>query len=52
MERTFGALRHRGGLLIDRAGLIEVSTDRLACIAAMGGLEALSNPLPAKMMTK
>ena len=35
--------------LVDRAGLIEVSTARLACVAAMAGLEALINPLPAKM---
>ena len=51
VERTFGALRHWGGLLVDRAGSIEVSTGRLACVAAMAGLEALINPLPAKMMT-
>lgn len=51
VERTFGALRHWSGLLVDRAGLIEVSTGRLACVAAMAGLEALINPLPAKMTT-
>ena len=49
VERTFGALRHWGGLRVDRAGSIEVSTARLACVAAMAGLEALINPMPAKM---
>lgn len=51
VERTFGALRHWGGLLVDRAGLIKVSTGRLACVAAMAGLEALINPWPAKVRT-
>lgn len=49
VERSFGAFRHWGGLLVDRAGLIEVSSARLACVAAMAGLEALINPLPTKM---
>ena len=51
VERSFGALRHGGGLLVDRAGSIEVSTGRLACVAAMAGLEALINPVPVKMTT-
>ena len=49
VERTFGALRHWGGLLVDRAGLIEVATSRLACVAAMAGLEALINPRSPKI---
>ena len=52
VERTFGALRHWGGLLVDRAGSIEVSTGRLTCVAAMAGLEILINPMPAKMMAE
>ena len=51
VERSFGALRHRGGLLVDRAGSIDVSTGRLACVAAMAGLEAPINPMSAKMTT-
>ena len=51
VERTFGTLRHWGGLLVDRAGSIEVSTGSWACVAAMAGLEALINPLSAKMTT-
>ena len=51
VERSFGAIRHWGGLLIDRAELIEAFIARLACVAAMAGLESLINPPPAKMTT-
>jgi putative transposase len=48
VERSFGFLTHWGGLLRDRAGRLDVSAARLACVAVMAGLEALINPMPTK----
>ena len=46
VERSFGRLVHRGGLLRDRAGRLDVSAARLACVGVLSGLEALINPEP------
>src|SRR6185295_41466 len=40
----FGWLVHWGGLLRDRAGRLDVSAARMACAAALSGVEALLNP--------
>ena len=48
VERSFGWLAHWGGLLRDRAGRLDVAAARLACVAVLSGLEALSNPMPRK----
>lgn len=47
VERSFGWLAHWGGLLRDRAGRLDVSAARLACVAVLSGVEALINPRPA-----
>ena len=46
VERSFGRLVHWGGLLRDRAGRLDVSAARLACVGVLSGLEALINPEP------
>jgi putative transposase len=46
VERSFGWLVHWGGLLRDRAGRLDVSAARMACAAALSGVEALLNPMP------
>ena len=46
VERSFGWLSHWGGLLRDRAGRLDVSAARLACVAVLSSVEALVNPLP------
>lgn len=46
VERSFGWLVPWGGLLRDRAGRLDVSTARLACVAVLSGVEALINPRP------
>lgn len=46
VERSFGWLMQWGGLLRDRAGRLDVSAARLACVAALSGIEALINPKP------
>ncbi len=46
VERSFGWLTHWGGLLRERAGRLDVAAARLACAAALSGLQALRNPLP------
>jgi len=46
VERSFGWLVHWGGLLHDRAGRLDVSAARMACAAALSGVEALLNPMP------
>src|SRR5437764_1454929 len=46
VERSFGWLVHWGGLLRDRAGRLDVSAARVACAAALSGVEALLNPVP------
>ncbi len=48
IERSSGWLTHRGGLLRDRAGRLNVATGRLACVAVLSGVEALLNPRPAR----
>jgi transposase len=44
----FGWLVHWGGLLRERAGRLDVAAARLACAAALSGLQALRNPLPVQ----
>ena len=46
VERSFGWLVHRGGLLRDRAGRLGVSAARLACAAILSGVGAPINPRP------
>jgi putative transposase len=48
VERSFGWLTHWGGLLRERAGRLDVAAARLACVAALSGLQALRNPLSVK----
>lgn len=48
VERSLGAFTHWGGLLRDRAGRIEVSAARVACVAAMAAVQAIINPMPIK----
>jgi transposase len=48
VERSFGWLVHWGGLLRERAGRLDVATGRLACAAALSGLQALRNPRPVQ----
>ena len=48
VERSFGWLTHWGGLLRERAGRLDVAAARLACAAALSGLQALHNPLPVQ----
>ena len=50
VERSLGALTQWGGLLRDRAGRLDGSTARLACVAVMAAVEALAYPMPAKTM--
>ena len=45
---SFGWLTHWGGLLRERAGRLDVAATRLACAAALAGLQALCNPLPVQ----
>ena len=49
VERSFGWLTHWGGLLRERAGRLDVAAARLACAAALSGLQALRNPLPMQI---
>jgi transposase len=44
VERSFGWLTHRGGLLRDRAGRLDVSAAPIACAAVLASTEALINP--------
>ena len=46
VERSFGWLSHWGGLTRDRAGRLDVSAARLACVGILSGFEALLNPMP------
>ena len=48
VERSFGWLSHRGGLARDRAGRLDVSAARLACVGILSGFEALLNPMPVR----
>ena len=48
VERSLSAFTHWGGLLRDRAGRLDVSTARIACVAAMAAVQAIINPMPAK----
>jgi len=45
VERKFGWLVHRGGLLRDRAGRLDVSATFIARAALLSGVEALINPM-------
>ena len=45
VERSFGWLVPWGGLLRDRAGRLDVSAARLACVAVLSGVEAMINPM-------
>lgn len=44
VERSFGGLTHRGGLLRDRAGRLDVAAARIACTAPLDTTEAQINP--------
>ena len=44
VERSFGWLTHRGCLLRDRAGRLDVAATRIACTAVLAATEALINP--------
>lgn len=44
IERSFGWLTYRGGLLRDRAGRLDVAAARIACAAVLASTEALPNP--------
>lgn len=44
IERSFGWLTYRGGLLRDRAGRLDVAAARIACAAVLASTEALLNP--------
>ena len=48
VERSFGIFTHWAGLLRDRAGRLDVSAARIACVVVMAGIEALINPMPIK----
>lgn len=48
VERSFGWLTHWAGLLRDRAGRLDVSAARIACVALLSGVEALINPAPTQ----
>jgi putative transposase len=48
VERSFGRLSHWGGLARDRAGRLDVSAARLACVGILSGFEALLNPMPVR----
>ena len=48
VERSFGWLSHWGGLARDRAGRLDVSAARLACVGILSGFEALLNPVPIR----
>jgi putative transposase len=48
VERSFGWLTHWGRLLRERAGRLDVAAARLACAAALSGLQALRNPMPVR----
>ena len=48
VERSLGAFTHWGGLLRDRAGRIDVSAARIACVAVMAAVQAIINPMPTK----
>ena len=48
VERSFGWLSHWGGLARDRAGRLDVSAARLACVGILSGFEALLNPMPIR----
>ena len=50
VERGFGWLSHWGSLARDRAGRLDVSAARLACI--LSGFEALLNPMPIRAHAK
>ncbi len=52
IERSFGWLMHWGGLLRDRAGRLDIAAARLACVAALSGVDALLNPKPARCAPK
>ncbi|SFL98559.1 Transposase DDE domain-containing protein [Methylobacterium pseudosasicola] len=44
VERTFGWLGRWGGLLRERAGRLDVTTGRLACLASLMAARAFNNP--------
>ena len=48
VERSFGWLSRWGGLARDRAGRLDVSAARLACVGILSGFEALLNPMPVR----
>ena len=48
VERSLGAFTHRGGLLRDRAGRLDISVARIACVALMAAVQAINNPNPVK----
>jgi transposase len=48
VERSFGWLVPWGGLLRDRAGRLDGSAARIACAAALSGIETLLNPMPTQ----
>lgn len=48
VERSFGWLGHWGGVIRDRAGRLDVSAARLACVGVLSGLQALLNPMPVR----
>jgi putative transposase len=52
VERSFGWLSHWGGLARDRAGRLDVSAARLACVGILSGFEALLNPMPVRTYFK
>ena len=52
VERSFAWLTHRGGLLRDRAGRLDVSAARIAFAAILSGVEALLNPMPVHNANK
>jgi hypothetical protein len=44
VERSFGWLTHRSGLLRDRAGRLDVAAARMACADVLASTEALIDP--------
>ena len=48
VERSLGAFTHWGGLLRDRAGRLDVSAARIACVALMAAVQAINNPKTVK----
>jgi putative transposase len=52
VERSFGWPSHWGGLARDRAGRLDVSAARLACVGILSGFEALLNPMPIRPRTE